>query len=234
MLAGGIAVARGEPTLQPADLAWAAAAGVCGAVGIVALYHGLAVGRMGIVAPVTGVMAAAIPVVVGTFLQGPPGPWRALGIVLAMVAVFLVSQVPVPDGRPSGLRFGLLAGLGIGLFNVFITRVPEGSVFVPLSVARVADMSLLAAIVVLTRREWRVPRPALPLVLLAGVLDLGGNVFFILAAQSGRLDVAAVLSSLYPVTTIVLAALVLRERLARGHASGIVLALIAIVFIAAG
>jgi drug/metabolite transporter (DMT)-like permease len=210
------------------------AAGACGAVGITALYLGLATGRMGIVAPVTGVLAAAVPVLVGTVLQGPPGPVRAAGIVLATVAVLLVSRSSAPGGGRDGLPLALVAGVGFGLFIVFISRVTPGHVFVPLSAARVADIALIAGVIVTTRRPWRVPRAALPLVLLTGILDMGGNVFFILAAQSGRLDVAAVLSSLYPVTTMVLAVVVLRERLVRGHRLGILLALVAIVLIAAG
>lgn len=223
-----------EPLPTLVDLAWAAAAGMSGALGITALYMGLASGRMGIVAPITAVLAAAVPVVVGAIVQGPPGPVRAVGIGLAALAVLLVSRSSAPGGGREGIGFALAAGLGLGLFAVFISRVTPGHVFVPLSVARVADIALLVAIIGATRRPWRVPRPALPLVLLAGLLDMGGNVFFILAAQAGRLDVAAVLSSLYPVTTIVLAVVVLHERLVRGHRLGVALALAAIVLIASG
>jgi len=209
-------------------------AGWGGALGIIALYIGLSRARMGLVAPITGVIAAALPVVVGGILQGPPGPIRAAGIVVAVVAIVLASRPSVSDGSWDGIRFAVAAGVGFGLFATFISRVTPGHVFVPLSVARVADIGLLVAIVVATRRPWRIPGPVLPLVLVAGVLDMGGNAFFILAAQAGRLDVAAVLSSLYPVTTVILAFVVLRERLVLGQAIGIALALLAIVLIAAG
>ncbi len=234
VLAGLIAIVVGEGLPTGADLAWAVVAGWVGAVGIVALYIGLSRARMGLVAPITGVLAAALPVVVGGFLQGPPGPVRAAGIIVAVVAVVLASHPSVAGGSRDGIRFAIVAGIGFGLFATFISRVTPGHVFVPLSVARVADIGLLVAIVVATRRPWRIPGPALPLVLLAGVLDMGGNAFFILAAQAGRLDVASVLSSLYPVTTVILAVAVLRERVVLGQAVGIALALLAIVLIAAG
>ena len=189
---------------------------------------------MGVVAPITAVLAASIPVVVGGLLEGPPAPLRALGIVLALTSVAVVSRSSAPGGGRSAIGLALLGGTGLGLFAVFISRLTGGHVFAPLAIARGADIVLLGAVVVLGRQAWRLPRSVLPLVLLAGVLDMSGNAFFILSAQSGRLDVAAVLSSLYPVTTIVLAALVLRERLGRGHAFGVGLAIAAIILIAGG
>ncbi len=234
LLALSIALIRGEPIPSLGDAAWAAGAGACGAIGIAALYAGLAAGRMGVVAPVAAVVTAAIPVVAGAVLQGPPGPARAAGIVLALVAVILVSRSSAPGPGRAGIRLGLLAGLGFGLFALFISRVSGGLVFGPLAIARAASVALMVATVIASRRPWRVSRSAVSLVLLAGALDMAGNGFFILAAQSGRLDVAAVLSSLYPVTTILLATVLLRERLVRGHAFGVALALVAIVLIGAG
>ncbi len=234
VLAGFVALAAGEPVPTLADAAWAAVAGMSGAVGITALYRGLATGRMGVVAPITAVLAASIPVVVGGLLEGPPAPLRALGIVLALSSVVLVSRSSAPGGGRSAIGLALLGGAGLGLFAVFISRVTDGHVFGPLAIARTADVVLLVAIVALGRQAWHLPRPALPLVLLAGALDMGGNAFFILSAQSGRLDVAAVLSSLYPVTTIILATVVLRERLVRGHVLGVGLAIAAIILIAGG
>jgi drug/metabolite transporter (DMT)-like permease len=159
---------------------------------------------------------------------------RAVGIGVAVLAIVLASRPSASGGSWEGIRFAVAAGIGFGLFITFISRVTPGHVFAPLAVARVADIGLLVAIVLVGRQPWRIPRPALPLVLLAGVLDMGGNAFFMLAAQAGRLDVAAVLSSLYPVTTVILAFVILRERLAFGQTAGIALALLAIVLIAAG
>jgi len=229
-----LAGATREALPSQADALWAIAAGMSGALGITALYGGLSAGQMGIVAPVTAVVAATIPILVGSVIEGPPGPARAAGIVLAMVSVVLVSRSSAPGGGRAGLGLALAAGAGLGMFAVCISRVSDGHVFGPLAIARLADVTLLVALVALARRPWHVPRATLPLVLFAGALDTCGNAFFVLAAQSGRLDVAAVLSSLYPVTTILLATFVLGERLVRGHAFGVALALVAIVLIAAG
>ncbi len=228
------AAVAGEAIPSAGDAALAIAAGACGTLGITALYVGLSTGQMGIVAPISAVVGAAVPVAVGALLEGPPEAVRALGFGLALVAVVLVSRSSAPGAGRQGLPYALAAGLGFGLFFVIVSRVTPGHVFGQLAVARVAGVVLLALIVAVTRRAWRLPGRALPLVLAAGVLDIAGNVSFIVAAQSGRLDVAAILSSLYPVTTILLAVVVLHERLVRGHRIGIALALAAIVLIAGG
>ncbi|HEX7473074.1 MAG TPA: EamA family transporter [Candidatus Limnocylindrales bacterium] len=235
LLAGALAVARGEPMPGPADLGWAALAGLAGALGIACLYQGLASGRITVVAPIAGVLAATIPVTVGWLGQGLPSPWRIAGIGLALVAVVLVSTSSDPLGdRSAGVRFGIFAGIGFGLFNVFAARFSPGVVFGPLVVVRALEGVAVVAAILLTRRAWRLPRSVVPLAMAVGVGDMAGNGFFVLAAQAGRLDVASVLSSLYPVTTIVLAAIVLHERVSRAHAAGIAVAAAAIVLIAGG
>ena len=204
-----------------------------GGIGILALYHGLSTGRMGVVAPISGVLAAAIPVALGIVLQGVPGPLRVAGMLLALVAVVLVSRA---GGRASRRDVGLgaLAGLGIAIFNIAVSRFASGQVFAPLTVVRASEGLLFVALVAVGRRPWRLARPALPLVVLVGGLDMGGNAFYILATQAGRLDVATILSSLYPVTTVILATAILRERIAGSHLVGVLLAIAAIVLIGAG
>jgi len=234
-LAAVLAIVRAEPLPGPADLGWAALAGFAGALGIASLYQGLAQARVTVVAPIAGVLAATIPVIVGWLGQGVPSAWRIVGIGLALVAVVLVSTSSDPLGdRPAGVRFGLAAGVGFGLFNVFASRFSPGVVFGPLVVVRALEAVAIVAAILVTRRAWRLPRSVVPLALGVGVGDMAGNGFFVLAAQAGRLDIAGVLSSLYPVTTIVLAAIVLRERLTRAHALGIVVAGAAISLIAGG
>ncbi len=234
VLAGVIALATGEPVASVADLAWAIGAGVCGGLGITCLYRGLATGRMGVVAPITAVLAACVPVVVSALVEGAPGPGRAVGIAAALVAVVLVSRSSAPGGGRAGVGLALVGGLGFGLFNTCIAQLPDGLVFGPLAAARTTEAFLLGVVAALAGQPWRIPRPFLPLVLVAGTLDMAGNGFFIAAAQAGRLDVAAVLSSLYPVMTVLLAAAVLRERIVRGHALGIAAALFAIVLVSLG
>lgn len=229
-----LALIRGETMPLPADIPWSIAAGVSGGVGIVALYRGLAVGRMGVVAPVTGVLAATIPVGFGVLVDGLPTAPVVIGIGLAIVAVILVSRVD--DGRagPSGLGLALVAGFAIGGFGVAVSQISDGHAFGPLTMIRAAEALLIVGIVIVGRQAWRTERRLLPAMAGIGVLDMAGNAGFILSIQAGSLAVGAMLSSLYPVVTVVLAAVVLREPVTRTHALGIGLAAAAIACIAAG
>ena len=234
LLALGLALVRGEAVPGAADLGWSALAGMLGIAGILALYGGLAVGRMGVVAPVTGVLAATVPVAAGVALEGLPQPIVLLGIVLAIAAVVLVSRVAGEEPGRSGIELALLAGVALGLFTIVITRVDERLVFGPLSVVRAVDVAILVVVILVTRRPIALPRGVLPTVVAVGALDMGGNAGLLFAEQTGSLAVASMLSSLYPVTTVVLATIILREAVTRSHAAGIILAFVAIVLIAVG
>lgn len=230
-----MALARGEPGIPPADIAWSCVAGVFGLVGIAALYHGLAVGRMGVVAPTTGVLAALLPVVVGFASQGLPAAPVMAGIVAALVAVVLVTRTSdASSGRPSGAGWALLAGLCIGGFNTTIAQLSGVGAFGPLALIRLIQAVLLGTFILTRRQPWRLPRDLAPSILVVGLLDMAGNALFILATQAGALAVAAVLSSLYPVVTVLLAIVVLRERVTLSHLAGIALTAVAIVLIGAG
>jgi len=231
----GIAAGRGEPVPQGADLGWAAATGVAGVIGMTSLYRGLAVGRMGVVAPTTGVLAAVIPVVVGFATEGIPPPAVLVGIATALAAVVIITRVPGhDDGRPSGVRWALTAGIAIGLFNVFVGQLSGAGAFGPLVVIRLVQGVVLAVLIVAWRQPWRMGRDVVPKLVAVGLLDMAGNACFILAAQTGQLAIAAVLSSLYPVVTVVLAVMVLSERVTRSHVLGIALTGLAIVLIGVG
>ncbi len=234
LLALGAAGLLGEGVPEPAAIAIAAGAGIGGGIGLLGLYHGLAVGRMGVVAPVTGVLAAALPVVVGMVRDGLPGGSITVGIAVALLAVVIVSRVPGVDGGRSGFEFGIIAGLGFASFNILVGLLPGQGVFAPLVALKLASAILIVGVILVRRVSWTMPRAALPLATGAAVLDLLGNAFYLLATQAGRLDVAVTLSSLYPVTTVILAAVVLRERVTRDHGMGIVAAGAAIVLIASG
>jgi drug/metabolite transporter (DMT)-like permease len=234
LAAVSIALLRGEPAPDPGTIGLAMLAGVAGATGLINLYHGLAVGRMGVVAPVTGLLAATLPVVAGIVLQGFPPLAVLAGIGLALVAVVLVARAPGEEGSRTGLEFGLAAGVAIGTLNILISQLPGGTLFGALAVLKVASALFVGLIVVAGRQPWRFRDDVLPFAVIVGALDMAGNALFVLAAQAGRLDVAAVLSSLYPVTTVVLAATVLREPMSRTHLLGIAVAVIAIALIASG
>lgn len=229
------AILRGEPAPRTEDLAWAALSGLLASIGLGGLYGGLAVGRMGIVAPVTGLIAASIPVIAGAVLEGLPAPLALAGIALAIVAVVVVSLSSDDDTRgPSGLRYALVAGVALGLTNVTLSRFGDGMVFGPLAVLRIVEALAFTGLLLVRRPRprWRLARPVWPWVVLIGAMDLLGNGAYVAATQTGALAVAAVLSSLYPVVTVLLATFFLRERLGRRRAIGIGLAGIAIVMLA--
>jgi drug/metabolite transporter (DMT)-like permease len=217
-----------EPFPTTLDLIWGGVAGLAGAVGLVAFYQALAVGRMGVVAPLAAMLSAATPVLFGAFIEGLPRPIQVIGFVLAFIAVGLISGLGVVKGRPKGLGLALLAGLGFGSFLILISRVSHGSVFWPLAAARFSSLLFLLAVVLIRHQKLLPGKSVWPVVLLAGALDVAGNVFFVLATHAGRLDVAAILSSLYPAVTVLLATIILKERVTRLQAIGVAIALVAI------
>lgn len=228
------ATIRGESFPTGSDLLVCAIGGALGAFGITMLYRGLAIGRMGIVAPVTGVLAAVIPVVAGFLIEGVPPPLVLVGIVIAVVAVVMVSRVADETGGRAGLVEALAGGTAIGLFGVAISQLSAGDVFADLAVIRLVQGVLVTAAVLVTRAAWRPGRSLLLPLIVIGILDTAGNGFYLAAVQTGQLAIASVLSAMYPVATVVLAAVVLRERVTRDHTIGIVLAGAAIALIGAG
>jgi drug/metabolite transporter (DMT)-like permease len=226
-----VAVATSDPVPPPADFAWGALAGLFGLVGILLLFQAFAAGRMGIVAPVSGVLATALPVAFNALTQGLPGALQLVGFVVALVGIWLLSRPERFGGRPAGLGLAILAGLCFGSFFITLDQVSHASMFWPLIAGRLASCAAMLLFALLTRR--RLPVNDLPwgLFSLAGILDVGGNVFFLLAIQNGRLDVAAVLGSLYPAVTALLARLTLKETITRLQVLGVTAAMLAIVLI---
>ena len=228
MMLIALALIWSEPFPSTLDIIWGSVAGLAGAVGVVAFYQSLSVGRMGIVAPITAMLSAAVPVLFGAFFEGLPGPLHLIGFVLALIAVGLISGLGVVKGRPKGLGLAFLAGLGFGSFFILISRVSHGAIFWPLAAARLASFLFLLAVILVRRQEIIPKKSVLPVMFLAGALDVAGNVFFVLATHAGRLDVAAILSSLYPAVTVLLASIILKERVTRIQTIGICIALVAI------
>ena len=228
---GLCAVLWREPWLSPASAGWAALAGAAGSVGVTALYRALASGQTAMVASTSAVVSAVLPVGFGILTGGLPPATRLAGFALALLGIWLVSR-PAQSGHAVAGQFWLacLAGTGFGFFMIFIVQVGPGSTFIPLVVARCVA---LCVALVLLRVNGR-PMPALtsnPAALLAGALDSGGNVLYMLSQRFTRIDVAAVLSSLYPASTVLLAWVLLKERVSRGQWVGVVICLIAIALI---
>jgi drug/metabolite transporter (DMT)-like permease len=223
-----LAILTGEAVPGSRALAWGAASGLAGAVGLIALYSALAKERMGLAAPVSGVLSAALPVAVTAVATGLPGPLTLAGFVLALVAVWLVSRSEGAAFQIEALGLPVLAGLGFGGFIVLIAQAGPGAVFWPLVAARCASLLVLTAVAIWRHESLWPAREHWPVVGASGVFDAGGNAFLVLAAHAGRLDVAAVLSSLYPATTVLLARWILNERLTWGQTLGLLAALVAI------
>jgi drug/metabolite transporter (DMT)-like permease len=232
-LLAGLPVVGGSPT--GADLAWGAAAGLAGSGGLVLFYRALAAGVMSVVAPVTALTAAAVPVLVGLVLGERLAPWAAVGIALALVAVVLVAAeggLPtLRTARSAGLLPALAAGLGFGVFFVLLDRTSPESTLWPLLASRSVSVVLVLVLGLAVRASLRIHGRTTMLVVLAGVLDMAANALFLVATQQGQLAITGVLASLYPVSTVVLAQLVLRERLVRVQVAGLATAAVAVVLI---
>ena len=229
-----LALLLGEPIPPQEDLMWGALAGLAGGIAILLLYRALAVGQMGIAAPITAVLAAVGPVIFSAFTEGAPSELQLGGFAIAVLGVWLLSRPSGPLGKPQGIGLAVLSGLAIGAFLILLDQAGTTALYWPLVAARTASLTMMTALVLLNRKAGEFPRGrTLPVVLLSGVMDAAGNAFFVLAAQVGRLDVATVISSLYPASTILLAAVVLKERVRRLQVVGIVAALAAIALIAA-
>ncbi len=220
------------------DLVWGAAAGVAGFVGLGLLYRGLARGPMGVVAPLTAITSAAVPAAWGVVIGGDVlsgGGWA--GVAIALASIVLVS------GEPAGTRGvpaltvieGLLAGTGFGFMFVILEQTDAASAPWPIVGARLLTGGGLLLLFVVSRERIMPTDPITRrLVVGLGVLDTSSNALFLYAADAGSLTIAAVLSSLYPVATAVLASVVLHERLTRFQRLGFLAALIGASLIAVG
>ena len=226
---------QGDPTA--ADFWWGVAAGVGNGFGTAFLYRGLSSGRMGVVAPVSGVGAAVLPVVVGVGMGERPAPLVWVGIVVAMPAIWLVAREPDGLGgaaRPGGALDGTLAGLGFGFLFVALSQLTEDAGVLPLAVNQAVAAVAIALIALALRQEWR-PHPAtVPGGAVAGVLGAVATICFLFATREGYLSIASVVTSLYPAFTVLLAATVLREHIHRAQALGLALCGVAVTLVAAG
>jgi drug/metabolite transporter (DMT)-like permease len=226
--------------ITPIGLAWGAMAGVAGLVGLVLFYRALSAGAMTIVAPVTGVTSAAIPVVVGLVWGERPSGARLLGIGCALLAIALVSIAPNPSGRPQVVSWRLIAvalgsGAGFGLFFILLAVANEaagGSVGLwPIAGSQLSAL-IIGGLLILMVRPGPWPRGVgLRFTMVAGPCDMTANALFLLAARTGDLSIVAPLAALYPVTTVILALIIDRERLRGIQVAGLAFAVAALVLV---
>ena len=232
---GASLVLGGEPTST--DFCWGAIAGIGNGFGTAFLYRGLSSGRMGVVAPVSGVGAAVIPVAVGVALGERPVALVWFGIVLALPAIWLVAREPDGLGGPTapgGVVDGSLAGLGFGFLFVALAQVSEDAGLLPLAVNQAVAGVVIVLVAMLLRQQWRPQRATAPGGAIAGLLGTAATVCFLLATREGYLSIASVVTSLYPAFTVLLAATVLREHVHRTQAAGLLLCAVAVSLVAAG
>ncbi|WP_308250561.1 DMT family transporter [Nonomuraea rhizosphaerae] len=215
-------------------LLWGVASGIAGAAGLVLFYRALATGVMSVVAPTTAVTSAALPVMYGLATGERPQPMALAGVVLALGSVLLVSQDR--SGKRSGsigsVLIALAAGAGFGGFFILLALAPDDGGLWPLVGARLSSVTLVVLLAVAARRTLKPGGGSLHIIVAAGVLDMVANVLYLLAKQEGLLSLVAVLVSLYPASTLLLARQVLGERLHAIQVAGVACALGAVALIA--
>lgn len=227
-----------------ADMLWGVVAGLTGGVGVALLYRALAVGIMAIVAPTTAVCAVTIPVAVAVLLGERPGVLAAAGIALGVVSIILVSRqtTDYPGGRdrisarslPPGVGTALISGVAIGFFFLSLAQTASAAGMWPLVASRTVSVLLFGSIATLARKPLAMPPRMVLLATVCGALDMLANALYLVAARQGPLSIVVTLSSLYPASTVLLARLVLQERLNLWQVSGVGCALAAVVLIVSG
>jgi uncharacterized membrane protein len=235
-----IARARGDAFPQGALLAWGIAAGVAGGLALTCFYLALSRGAMGASAAVSGLLAAAIPAALTLWQEGSPGALPVAGFAVAGMAIWLIAAGGAAEDAAGGretMALAMLAGVGFGFYFVALKMAGPSGVVWPMATARIGSLCVCGLIFAILGRQGtdapvRLGCRAVAWALAAGLLDTSGNLLFLAATRAGRLDVAAVLASLYPAGTILLAALALGERPTRRQMLGMLTAAVAVVLIA--
>jgi drug/metabolite transporter (DMT)-like permease len=235
LLVGAAPLLGGDVT--PQALAIGAGAGIVGAVGVALFYHGLSIGSMSVVAPIAGLMSAALPVAVGFGGGERPGMAAIGGIAIALVAITLVSREAGDSAAPSrhrlqALGLSVAAGLAFGLFFTLLNTAGDDVGIWPLVGARVASVALFTGLGLAKLVQAAPPRAAAGAAIGAGVLDAAANVFYVLALSHGLLSVVAVLTALYPAGTVLLARYGLGEEMSGIQRTGLAFAGVSAVLIA--
>lgn len=219
------------------DFVWGAFAGLGAGLGTAFLYRGFANGRMGVVAPVSAVGAALVPIAAGAVGGERPGTLIWLGIVLAIPAIWLISSVPSSaegehrESFAAGLLDGVLAGLGFGGLFAALGQVPKSAGLWPLATAQASSVLAVILLAVALRADWRPRGRQVAWAAVTGPLGASATLAFLLATQHGFLTLAGVLASFYPAATVLLAVAVLREHIHRAQAVGLALCAVTVVLV---
>jgi drug/metabolite transporter (DMT)-like permease len=219
-----------EAPLASEYLGLAVLTGAAGAIGVAALYHGIGQGHTAVTAPVTAAVSAIIPVLYGISTHGVPSTYALIGMGVGIIAIVLNSLAGRVSGF-GGLWQGAVAGVAIGIFLILIKFVGSTGVYAPLVAIR-AGALVITIPWLLLRPGSRPSASGIGLAMLAGVLDLTANAAYMLSTQMGRIDIASVLSSLYPAVTVLLARFINHERISPLQQVGLVLTLVATALIA--
>lgn len=224
-----------EPGLTLSSWLLCSAAGASGVLGLLFFFYSFTRKQIAFVAPVSALVGTILPVIVGSIWEGFPSWWTFSGFCLALLAIWLVSQSGQESGKLRGrlqeLAFPILAGVFFGLYFVLFHAGSRQGLLWPLVSARSAGVFIVLVFALLTRRSLLPSQGVWHFFILNGIFDAGGNAFYLLAGQAGRMDIAAVVASLYPAVTILLAWTILRERIGRTQLAGILTALAAIILL---
>ncbi len=231
LLVGTLVSTSHAPFPSARSVAWVLAGGVSGGSALAIFYRALSSGRMGLAAPVAAVLSAAIPTVVSMFTEGMPGRIRIMGFVCAAAGLWLITRTE-DGGSPEGVGMAVLAGIGFAGFYLCVRQAGDASAFWIASFTRAGGL-VITGLIVLTQGKFRdITATGVRWGILTGCIDSVGTILFVRASQTGRLDEAVVISSLYPAITVLLARLFLHEHFTRWRFVGLLAALAAVPMIA--
>jgi len=232
-LVGTLALATHAPFPSARSVAWVVAGGLSGGASLAIFYRALSSGRMGVTAPIAAVLSAAIPTLFSIFTEGLPSRMPLLGFVFAAVGLWLITRTE-DGGKPEGIGLAVLSGIGFAGFYLCLRQAGDASVFWIATLTRTGGLTVTALIVLLGGQFRDITTVGVRWAVLTGCIDSLGTILFVRASQTGRLDEAVVISSLYPAVTVLLARVLLKEQFTRWRFVGLLAALAAVPMIAAG
>jgi len=226
-----LASATHAPFPSARSAAWVLAGGISGGAALAIFYRALSSGRMGLTAPIAAVLGAAIPAIFSMFTEGLPGRIPLLGFILAAIGLWLITRTE-DDGKPEGIGLAVLAGIGFATFYLCVRQAGDASPLWIASLTRAGGLIITALIVLMIGKFRDITPAGIRWGVLTGCIDSAGTILFVHASQTGRLDEAVVISSLYPAVTVVLARVFLNEHFTRWRLVGLLAALAAVPMIA--